>query len=110
MQKLIPLILLIISPLSAQAEGFFDADLARKGFFSDDQAGIPIKNPGGNITTRVKDSWDIGSNGLHESSPPKDWGYNSNTPAASALPSLPELRSQYDSFDYDAKVRKLTGN
>ncbi len=82
MKQLIILILLIL-PLNARAEdlpaeaaataqtgdqatedsdrqaGYFDENVTQDGFFTDDQAGIPVKNAAGNTTTRREDSFNL---------------------------------------------------
>jgi len=66
MNRLLLLILfLIAAPICALAQdfhqgGFFDSDVSQTGFFSDAQAGIPIKKNTGAFTTRSKkDSWEV---------------------------------------------------
>lgn len=59
------LFLLLATPSNLLAQdfhkdGFFDSEVSQTGFFSESQAGIPIKNDTGVITTRpTKDSWEV---------------------------------------------------
>ncbi len=59
------LFLFLAAPSSVLAQdfhkgGFFDSDVSQGGFFNEAQAGIPIKNNMGVITTRPKkDSWEV---------------------------------------------------
>lgn len=65
MLKYISLALVLSVPCSALAQdfhkgGFFDSDVSQKGFFTEEQAGIPIKNNTGLTTSRNKnDSWEV---------------------------------------------------
>jgi len=67
MSKFLSLLLLLVlaAPSGVLAQdfhkgGFFDSEVSQTGFFSDDQAGIPIKNNTGATTTRSKkDSWEV---------------------------------------------------
>ncbi len=77
MKRAIIITLISILPLSASAQeygtqklgGFFEDSVTNTGFFSDEQAGIPVKNPTGVITTRPgKDSWTV-SSGIYQQPP-----------------------------------------
>lgn len=65
MYKFITFLLFVAAPSTLLAQdfhkgGFFDSDVSQTGFFSESQAGIPIKNDMGVITTRPKkDSWEV---------------------------------------------------
>ena len=65
MKKQLCLVLIIGLPSSALAQdfhkgGFFDSDVSQSGFFTEDQAGIPIKNNTGTATSKLKnDSWEV---------------------------------------------------
>ena len=65
MKRFSCLLLLLAAPTCALGQdfhkgGFFDADVSQTGFFTDDQAGIPIKNDTGTTTTRTKsDTWEV---------------------------------------------------
>ena len=65
MKEFVSFVLIISFPCAVLAQdfhkgGFFDSDVSQKGFFTDDQAGIPVKNNTGVITTRSKnDTWEV---------------------------------------------------
>jgi hypothetical protein len=99
--KILILLILLLYPLAASAEqeGFFDPEITEKGYFDDDRASIPIKNPTGNTTSRKPDSFDLNGNsgGIRDSvmdDSPRNYTGTPSSPGRPPAPPLPRGGAQ----------------
>jgi hypothetical protein len=98
-------LLILVLPQLAIAEGFFDPEITEKGYFDEDRASFPVKNPTGNTTSRRSDSFDLNSSssGVRDSvldELPRNMTGTASTPPPPPTPALPKGGAQ-DTFQID---------